>query len=258
MCRPARLLVLSLAVLALTGRPARALNDEIQVYIDDMDEPGKRGLEFHVNDTLRGRATQDYPGELPPYHITRITPEFSQGLTHDLEGGLYLPAAMDTSGNTYLFGAKLRMKWIPLHSEETGGWYAGANLELANVRRKFSESRYNSELRLIAGYRTRDFLVGFNEVLEWALSPGYRGSPDAMHAWKLSRRVAEKVSLGGEYYDDRGPLTHPLPGDQHDRTLYLVADIENSSWGLNIGIGRGLNAATDAWTVKSIIAFSFD
>jgi hypothetical protein len=258
MCRPARLLVLSLAVLALTGRPAHALNDEIQVYLDDMDEPGKRGLELHINATPRGRATPDYPGDLPPYHVTRITPEFSQGLTHDFEGGLYLPAAMDTSGNLYLAGAKLRMKWIPLHSEETGGWYAGANLELSNVRRKFAESRYGSELRLIAGYRTRDFLIGFNEVLEWALSPGYRGSPDAMHAWKLSRRVAEKISLGGEYYDDRGPLGHPLPGDQHERTLYLVADIENSSWDLNIGIGHGLNAATDAWTVKSIIAFSFD
>ncbi len=258
MLRPACLLAVSLAALALAGRPAYALDDEIQVYIDDLDAPGKRGLEIHVNDTLRGRATQDYPGELPPYHVTRITPEGSQGLTHDLEGGWYLPAAMDTSGNLYLFGAKLRLKWIPLHSAETGGWYAGANLELANVRRKFSESRYNSELRLIAGYHTHDYLIGFNEVLEWALSPGYRGSPDAMHAWKLSRRVAERASLGVEYYDNRGPLGHPLPADQHERTLYLAADIENSSWDLNLGIGHGLNAATDAWTVKAIIGLSFD
>jgi hypothetical protein len=259
MLRPARLLVLSLAALALSGRPAHALNDEIQVYLDDMDEPGRRGLELHINNTPRGRATQDYPGDLPPQHVTRITPEFSQGLTRDLEGGLYLPMAMDSSGTYYLGGAKLRLKWIPLHSDEAkGGWYAGANLELSNVRVKFSESRYGSELRLIGGYRNKDWLIGYNPIFEWNLSPGYRGSPELMHAWKLARRVADRVALGGEYYDGVGTLAHRLPGDEHDRTLYLVADIENSSWDLNIGIGRGLNSATDRWTVKAIIALSFD
>ncbi len=41
--------------------------DEIQVYTDDINAPGKFGLELHLNLTLSGRRVPDYPGEITPH-----------------------------------------------------------------------------------------------------------------------------------------------------------------------------------------------
>ena len=81
-----------LAALALTlaaALPCRAtLSDEIQVYTDDIDAPGRFGLELHVNTTPRGRAVPDCPGEVVPNGGLRLTPELSCDLTPSFEARL--------------------------------------------------------------------------------------------------------------------------------------------------------------------------
>jgi len=54
----------AVALFALLASPAAraSLQDEIQVYLDDIDRPGDVGLELHVNTTPSGRSTPDYPG----------------------------------------------------------------------------------------------------------------------------------------------------------------------------------------------------
>jgi hypothetical protein len=147
---------------------AAAITDEIQVYTDEIDERGERGLEVHLNYTPRGRTTPDYPGDLPPNHGLRITPEFSWGLGHDLEAGLYFPMALASNGDGYLGGIKPRLKWLPVHgSEEEGGWYAGANWELSRLTKKFSDAPLSTELRVMLGYRSRDWLIGVNPMFDW-------------------------------------------------------------------------------------------
>lgn len=238
---------------------ARAIVDEIQVYTDDLDARGESGLELHLNTTPSGRTTPDYDGDLPPKPGARITPEFSWGLGHDMDWGLYLPTATDGDGNLYLGGAKVRVKWLPVHGREgEGGWYFGINNELSDLTKKFSESQWSDEVRFIGGYRGRGWLVGVNPIFDWALSPGFRGSPDVTLAWKAAHDVVPGFALGVEYYDDIGTLANRLPRDQQTRTLYAVMDIERKSWALNFGIGRGLTPATDDWTVKAIFGFSFD
>lgn len=253
--------ILSVLLLAGAGCPfdARAITDEIQVYTDDLDARGESGLELHVNTTPRGRKTPDYDGDLPPNHGTRVTPEFSWGLGNGFDWGLYLPAAADSHGDFHAGGGKLRVKWLPVRGREgEGGWYFGMNNELSNLNKVFSDSRWNDEVRIIGGYRGRDWLVGVNPILEWALSPGFRGSPDVTLAWKVVHDVAPGLALGAEYYDDVGTLSHRLPHDQQNRTLYAVAEIERKSWSLNFGIGHGLTPATDNWTAKAIIGLSWD
>jgi hypothetical protein len=80
-----------------------AQQDEIQVYTDDINKRGEFGLEWHLNTTPQGRTTPDYPGEITNNHGFRFTPEFSYGLTSDVELGLYLPMLIDGSGD-YHFG----------------------------------------------------------------------------------------------------------------------------------------------------------
>ena len=87
-----RALGLAFLVTCLCASPrARAIQDEIQVYTDDLDEKGESGVEIHVNTTPSGRSTPNYEGDVPPHGGVRFTPEFSWGLGHGFDWGLYLP-----------------------------------------------------------------------------------------------------------------------------------------------------------------------
>lgn len=246
-------------LLFLSPALASAFSDEIQVYTDDVTAAGRHGLELHVNTTPKGQREPGYPGAVVPHHGLRITPEFSYGTGRDTDIGVYVPTVRDAAGNWYLPGLKLRAKWIPIHGDETtGGAYLGINGEISNISRKFSESRIASEVRIIAGYRSEDWLVGVNPILTWSLSPGHRESnPELEMGWKVSRSVARGMALGFEYYSAMGKLRSYLPGELRDRVLYLTLDVDRAPWVFNVGIGKGLTDAADPWTVKAILEFSF-
>ncbi len=246
-----------LAGLLVVGH-AFGVTDEIQVYLDDINAPGTRGLQLHINTTPNGRDKPEYKGEIPPNHGLRLTPEFSWGLTDTLESGLYIPTQRDAAGGYYLGGAKVRLKWIPVHAPDEGGWYFGANGELSHLTKKFSVSPTDFELRLIGGYRNRDWIFGFNPIIEWDFADGHLAPPpEATYAFKVARTVAEGMALGLEYYVDTGKLGSPRPTDDQNRTLYLAMDLDRKPWVINFGIGRGLTGATDRWTVKAIIDIPF-
>lgn len=236
-----------------------AISDEIQVYTDDINQPGEFGLELHVNTTPKGRSTPDYPGDSPPQHGVRFTPEFSYGLNKDWEAGLYLPTVREADGTFSASGVKLRLKWLPIKGDaDSSGWYLGSNLELSSVNARYSESRYGSELRIMAGYRTREWHVAVNPIFGWDLSRGHRsGGPEFDLATKAVHDVAESVALGVEYYAGLGKLNHQLPQPLQEHTLYLVMDYDHKPWVFNVGIGRGLNGATDRWTTKAIFDIPF-
>jgi hypothetical protein len=247
----------ALAAALLCPAVALGIQDEIQVYVDDVNAPGEYGLETHINATPRGRRTADYAGDLPPYRGLRVTPEFSRGLTRNTDVGLYLPTAMDSEGKWHAGSYKLRFKWIPIRSED-GGWYVGSNHELGWLRPEYSESRREYELRLIGGYRARDWLVGANAILARGLTPGYRGSPDLTMAWKAVHDVSHGFALGAELYQDVGTLAQRLPRELQSRTLYMIMELERAGWGLNFGVGHGLTPATDNWTIKAIVEVAFN
>ena len=247
----------SAALLLLFAFNARAaLTDEVQVYTDDINKPGDFGLELHVNTTPKGNSTPGYPGEVTTQHGLRITPEFSYGLSHDFEAGLYLPTSFN-NGNWTLAGYKARLKWLPLQPDEIkGGFFAGANGELSNISSKFEASRHNFELRLMGGYRNKDWLVAVNPVFGWALSPSQENpkakNPGFSLGYKVSRNVAEGIGLGLEYYNDKGSWNSFDASGRQAKTLYYVLDFGRKPLPFNLGIGKGLNGSTDKWTVKMI------
>ena len=246
----------ALVVLALAIAPSvhAVMIDEIQVYTDDIDEPGKLGVELHVNTTPKGRTAPDYPGEITPQHGLRFTPEISYGLTRTLEAGLYLPAQRTADGALDFAGAKLRLKWLPIQPEaDKGGWFAGANTEIAWLQRRFDEAHWGSELRTIFGYRQRDWLLATNPVFEWTLGgPDRSARPEFELQVKAARKIAPGVFFGPEYYAGLGPIGRTPRFDNQEHTLYAAFDIDRGKWVFNCGIGRGVSHAADRWTVKFI------
>lgn len=232
------------------GTTAAALPDEIQVYTDDLERPGERGIELHVNTTPSGRSTPDYPGEATPWHGLRATPEVSWGLGHDMDWGLYLPFVRTADGAMFFTGPKFRLKWMPLLPVEGRGWFAGINGELAFVQRRFEEARRVGEIRPILGYRSPGWLVAVNPTVEFDLAGEQKGVVFFSPGAKAGRSLSDRLMLGVEYYGDFGRASHFAPRAEQAHTLYFVVDTP----GVNFGVGRGFDAA-DRWTVKAIFSF---
>ncbi|BCK87931.1 hypothetical protein MIZ01_1728 [Sideroxyarcus emersonii] len=245
-----------LAICALRGFAAFAAPDEIQVYTDEMNAPGKFGLEQHLNYVLKGTQTPAYPGEMVTNHVAQVTPEFSYGISDTLEAGLYVPLATTPGGYTFLNALRLRLKYIaPKHDDDM---FYGLNVEVGRDTLRTSDSISGMELRPIIGYRDAKWLVSFNPILNMGLAANVSRQPHFEPAFKLTRSVGDGVRSGFEYYGTYGSLSHLPPGNQFGHTLYAVADMEKGGFDVNFGIGRGFVNATDTWVMKAIIGFPFD
>ena len=254
-----RLSLLPLLLFLAAGEAQAALSDEIQVYTDDLEKPGERGIELHVNTTPSGRSTPDYPGEVTPWHSLRVTPEISWGIARDWDWGFYLPFVRSAEGDYSFAGPKARLKWLPLRpAEGESGAFAGINGELAYVQEKFVQARKTLELRPILGWRSEKWLAAVNPTVGMDLAGAEQGVATFHPSLKVSRDIGGKRALGFEYYADFGRLSHFAPREEQEHTLYLVLDTDAvaGKWpGLNFGIGRGLTTVTDRWTIKAIVSF---
>jgi hypothetical protein len=235
-----------------------SLQDEIQVYTDDINQPGEWGLEIHLNTTPKGVTTPSYPGEVVNHHGLRVTPEISFGLTKTVDVGLYIPTVRSGDGDFYAAGAKARIKWLPVQSEENKGWFAGVNLEIGQVTQRFSQSVRSTEVRTMLGWKNKDWLMAVNPIFGWDISTGYtHGSPDFTLASKVSRKVSESLAVGLEHYNGKGRLNQILPSASQEKSTFVVLDYEGEPFDFNFGVGKGMTAVSDTWTVKAIVSYPF-
>ena len=113
------------------------------------------------------------------------------------------------------------------------------------------------ELRPIIGYRTNNWLLSFNPILNMDLSGNFNHQPQFEPALKVARKVAEGVQAGFEYYGEYGYTNNMLPATERVNYLYAAVDIEKHVFDMNFGIGRGDSNAFDSWIAKAIVAFPF-
>jgi len=240
----------------ISAQYALAAPDEIQVYTDDMNEPGEFGVELHVNYVIEGERQAAYTGASPTQHMLQTTPEFSYGISKNWEAGMYVPVSYEENGNLYGNGLRLRMKYIA--TPEAGSTlFWGLNVEYGYSNLRVAESEWGMELRPIIGYRTDNWLLSFNPILSMDLSSNFSQQPQFEPALKLARTVAEGVQAGLEYYGEYGYTNDLLPSSERVNYLYAAVDIEHRGFDMNIGIGRGDSNASDNWIAKAIIAFPF-
>jgi hypothetical protein len=252
--------VLALCLGLVSIQASAALVDEIQVYTDKINEPGAFGVELHTIYFSNGRKTPDYPREVTTHHSLFVTPEFSYGLTKTLEAGFYLPTARDgATGNYYMAGYKARLKWLPIQGEkDTGGLFAGANLEIGRVAERFDQTQSNAELRFMLGWRDEEWLLAFNPKIGKGLS---NGASSERADWGLqlkgAHRVAAGVSMGLEYYTGQGEIGRSLTWAEQDNKIFLVLDYDREPLIFSIGIGHGLTQAAEKTTIKMIVELPF-
>ncbi|MBZ0090736.1 MAG: hypothetical protein K8F27_00725 [Sulfuricellaceae bacterium] len=248
------LLFTGLSIASLT---ALATPDEIQVYNDDMDDPGNFGLELHTNYTLDGSKTPSYAGEVPSHHVLQVTPELSYGISKTLEAGLYFPPmAIHSNGSVNENGMRFRLKYIAPH-EADSTFYWGLNTEVGYSSIRIAENHWNAELRPIFGYRNAAWEFIVNPILGLTLSGTGSREPEFEPAIKISRALNGDTRLGIEHYASLGPLQHLLPASERSYTTYVTADTEIGKAEVNFGIGRGYGNTPDRWMAKMILGFSF-
>jgi hypothetical protein len=230
-----------------------AAPEEIQVYMDEMNAPGEFGLDIHNNYVLSGSSTPDYLGAQPPRHVFRLTPEFSYGLTPNLELGAYVLSSVDASGTSYVDGQKLRLKYIAPKNPGQA-YFVGVNLEVGRVARIIDQNPWNGELKGIFGMRTDRWTFAANPNIDWKIS-GPVPSPATFELdTKISYKTSHGYGIGAESYNELGEVRHMGRLNQQNQTLYGVIDTSVHGWDLNLGVGRGLSSVSDRWVLKAIVS----
>jgi len=239
---------------------------EIQVYEDDLNAPGHFALETHLNYTIDGHRSPDYPGQQPPNHVGRITFEPALGVTEFMELGAYLQNMINGDGHYKFSGFKLRSKFV-LPTRYTGNFFLGMNVEVGRVPRAVEEHGWANEFRPIAGYYNGYWLFDVNPIVGYALSGPEKFKPDFEPAGKVGYNTQKGFMLGAEYYAGLGLLTSPSPWHQQDHLAFLTFDLAKPAadanlpeqpWELNIGLGKSLTDATpQQWILKAIVGYAF-
>ena len=233
---------------------SQAATEEIQVYLDDLREPGQLGVDLHNNFVTSGRRKAEYLGEQPPGKVYRLTPEFAYGLSPTTELGVYALTTRDAAGNFHADGVKARVKYIAPHDVEAG-FFWGANLEVGRSSLRVSEQAWNAQIKGIFGYRSGPWLLAANPNFDWSLSGG--GPVSGALDMKLSYALDATLQVGFETYNELGPLKRMSLSGDNGRTLFAVVDKDFGAFDLNLGIGRGLTPAADRWTLKFIVGANF-
>ena len=246
--------VLLLAIACTLPTVAFGLQDEIQVYDDEINEKGEYSLEVHFNTTPDGLTTRSYPGQVINAGNTRLTPELAIGLGHDLEAGLYVNTVFN-SGQWNYAGYTLRMKWLPILEKYGYDFFGGVNIELSNTLYQYEQSRYGVEARFILGKHIDEWLIALNPILAWPLSQPYAdGNPNFSVSARVSREVTKELALGVEYYSNVGVLNQPINYQNTGQMGFLMAYWDGEPIAFQAGVGRGLSQSSDNWTIKAIFS----
>ncbi len=244
---------LCLAATVIIASGARA-DDEIQVYNGDINEVGKWSVQKHFNYAISGRKEPEFPGGLIPNHTLNGTPEFAYGVTPWFEFGFYIPYAVDRDG-FHSNAGKIRFLFVTPDAAKRDFFY-GINFELGYALPKFSETKWNMEMRPIIGWRFGAYELIFNPIVDVGF--GEAGEVTFVPAARFARKLGEDLAIGIEYYTDLGPIGHFLPLKEQGHNIYGVVDFKVADVEVNFGIGYGLTQGSDRWMAKMILSKDLD
>jgi hypothetical protein len=249
------LLSLAAFCLGLTASTvtARAV-DEIQVYNAEIATVGQWTLQMHTNYAINGRKVPDFPGGLVPHHALNGTPELAYGVTDWWEIGFYAPYAVQD--HQFLSdGVKLRQLFVTPNADKREFFY-GVNFEFGYSTARFSESKLNTEIRPIIGFRKGDYEFIVNPIVD--IGFGSKGDTVFAPAARFARNFGDAFALGVEYYSELGPVGAFLPVNEQQHNIFAVVDFKVGRFDVNAGLGYGLTGGSDRLLAKMIIGTSLN
>ena len=237
---------------------ARAAGDEIQVYSSDLRERGESGVDVHLNYARQGVKTREWADQTVSHHAFNLTPEFSWHLADKMDWGLYLPTTLSAEGKWIGNGIKGRIKFIDKRGDEQNNIFWGVNFELARNRPSVSENPWSTEVRIIAGRETEDWLLVSNILLGNDLSGANRtGTPDVSVNGTILRKISGDYSAGVEHHAEMGKSNDLQRWANTPETTYLVGNYQGKGWGVHMGAGHNWTSVGDKLVYKAIVSADF-
>ena len=237
------------AILAAAPAAALAAPEEIQVYRDEVTPLHRFAVE--VNQSYVPAGPVEDIGPIGQVGLYRFTPELDYGVARNWEVGVLAETTI-RDGAFDAHGIKVHTRWIAPRPEGQS-WYVGFNGEVGWTDRHLEEKPWTAELRAIAGWEGKRWVLAVNPTLETA-ADGRGGEPVAFELQtKIGYRVSEAWLLGVESYNAFGPIAQIEPLDRQSQILYAVADTEWRGLDLNFGVGKGLTHESDGWAIKAVI-----
>lgn len=231
-----------------------AQTDEIQVYTGELAAPGEFTLVWHNNYTPSGIKAPAFPGAVVSHHSYNAVPEWAYGVNDWFEAGLYLPVySYDKNGSLGWDSAKLRTLFAVPHAEKRDFFY-GVNFEFSFNSHRWDEKRNTGEIRPIIGKRFGRVDVIVNPILDTSFDG--LDQLDFAPSARIDFNANDKWTVALEHYADFGPIKNFLPSSQQSHALYGVVDYAGETTGVEFGIGKGLNGATDKLTIKLMLSWS--
>lgn len=230
-----------------------AAPEEIQVYLDELAEPGQFGLDLHTNAVLSA------PPGSPTFHQWRLTPELSDGFSPNWEAGLDVlssggPAI--SQGRPLSDGAKARFKWRPVPASPESLWYFAFNWEVGQRAQRFDPDRSSTQLKLIETYRQGRWLTGVKLNLNGFLRAHPQQASSSELHYRLSYQTGSEgngpLALGIERYDTLGLLhRNTALASPHTTSNFLMLDFcqaGSSTWMSFDRTDLPLRTATGRWS----------
>jgi hypothetical protein len=243
-----------IAAATIAAGAAAHPDDEIQVYNAEINTPGRWSLELHNNYVINGKKRPDFPGGITPDGALNGTPELARGMTEWLEFGMYMPYAVTRNGNPEWGGMKLRTLFVSPHAEERTFFY-GVNFELGYAPPRFSEHRWNVEIRPIIGVRFKPIEFIVNPIVDTALD-GPGRAVEFLPAARLAYLFNDTWAAGFENYSNLGPIDR-IQGSLAEQTLFAVVDYTGEPIEVNFGVGHGYTQQSNGWVLKLILGKGF-
>lgn len=234
-----------------------ALPDELQVHLDETNKPGQFSLDTVVSYALSKPAQPEGSGLRSSAHLLQISPELGYGITKNTQVSLQIFSSLDTHRQWRVDGARagLTTLFFRPDDEDDDGLFFGTLLEAGRLPATLSVNRIDGEIKFLMGYRSGRWLFAFNPEIGFKIAGPGPSEPELSIKAKIAYRSSEGYRVGIEHFGELGPLGRLGPLNQQSQQTFAVIDFKSQHVDVGIGVGRGWNANSQRWLLKTTISF---
>jgi hypothetical protein len=230
---------------------------EYEVYSTEITPPRTIGFELHTN-FLQSEAEDADTENLSAHKgAVRSSFEITRALNPWLDASFYVVAGAFPGRGAEYVGNRLRLTAVA-----PKGWRLpfdfGISNEVGYARAPFSEHRWMYEFTPILGKAFGAWRITANPALETGFGGVEETEVELEPRARLAYEFGEEASLGLEYYGSLGPVFEREPGYEKHHQLFATVETEVADkWEFGVGLGRGLNHASERTTLNVKIEYQW-